>query len=37
MLQIETAGSWRDMGRQVGEEFRGHFAPMLDRFAPWLV
>ncbi len=37
MLQIETRGSWREMGRQIGEEFREWFRPALDHFASWLV
>jgi len=36
MLHIETHGTWREMGRQIGEEFREHFAPVLDHFAAWL-
>lgn len=37
MLHIETRGSWREMGRQMGETFRDWFAPTLEHFAPWLV
>ena len=37
MLQIETEGTWRAMGQQVGETFRHWFEASLDRFAPWLV
>ena len=37
MLQIETKGSWRAMGQQIGETFRHWFEASLDRFAPWLV
>ena len=36
MLRIETAGSWSEMGEQVGEAFRDRFELVLDRFAPWL-
>ncbi|MDP6357561.1 MAG: C45 family autoproteolytic acyltransferase/hydrolase [Planctomycetota bacterium] len=37
MLQIETTGSWRQMGQQIGEEFRDWFEPIREHFASWLV
>jgi predicted choloylglycine hydrolase len=37
MLWIETKGTWREMGRQIGEQFRGQLTQCLDKFAPWLV
>jgi hypothetical protein len=37
MLKIETQGSWHEMGRQIGEEFRDWFAPVTEHFASWLV
>lgn len=37
MLHLETSGTWRDMGRQMGEAFRDDIARGIDRFAPWLV
>jgi len=36
MLRIETRGSWREMGRQLGEEFREWFPVCLERYASWL-
>ena len=37
MLHIETHGPWREMGRQIGEEFRDRFPELLEHFAGWLV
>ena len=37
MLRIETKGDWRQMGRQVGEEFREHFPGCMERWCPWFV
>ena len=37
MLRIETKGSWREMGQQIGEEFRDHFDPLMQRCCPWLL
>jgi len=36
MLHIETRGTWREMGRQIGEQFRRWFPPVLEHFAPYL-
>ena len=37
MLRIETKGTWREIGRQIGEEFRAHFDPLMQRCCPWLL
>ncbi len=37
MLFIETRGSWRDMGRQLGEASSEQLHACLDRYASWLV
>ncbi len=37
MHQLETTGSWRDMGRQLGEAFRDEIQRAQELFAPWLV
>ncbi len=37
MLHLETSGTWREMGRQLGETFRDEIARGVERFAPWLV
>jgi len=37
MLRIETRGTWRDMGRQYGEEFREQLAACIAHYAPWLL
>jgi len=37
MLQVETAGTWREMGRQLGEAFREEITRAQQLFAPWLV
>lgn len=37
MLQIETRGTWREMGRQLGEAFRDDIRDAQELFAPWLV
>jgi len=37
MLRIETKGTWREMGRQIGEEFRAHFEPLMQRCCSWLL
>ena len=37
MLKIETEGTWREMGRQIGEEFREHFEPLMQRCCPWFL
>lgn len=36
MLRIETQGSWRRMGEQVGEAYGDLLRQCLDQFAPWL-
>ena len=37
MLWIETKGSWREMGRQLGEEFRDTIKACMEHYAPWLL
>lgn len=37
MLTIETHGSWRDMGQQLGEAFRQELGRCIDHFCPWLI
>jgi predicted choloylglycine hydrolase len=37
MLKIETTGTWREMGRQIGEEFREYFEPLMQRCCPRLL
>jgi len=37
MLRIETKGDWRQMGRQVGEQYREHFVGCMERWCPWFV
>jgi hypothetical protein len=37
MHRIETCGSWREMGRQLGEAFAGDLRRAQELFAPWLV
>jgi hypothetical protein len=37
MLRIETSVTWREMGRQIGEEFRELLPQVIDHFARWLV
>ena len=37
MLYIETKGTWRDMGRQLGEAFSEQLAQCVEHYAPWLV
>ena len=32
MLRIETRGTWRQMGRQVGETFADELAACVDRY-----
>lgn len=36
MLQLETKGSWREMGRQLGEAFRGPIHELVERYASWV-
>ena len=36
MLTIETKGTWREMGRQHGEEFATPIREALRKFSPWL-
>jgi len=37
MHQIETSGTWLDMGRQLGEALRDEIRRAQELFAPWLV
>ena len=37
MLYIETRGTWREMGRQLGEAFAPELAECIEHYAAWLV
>lgn len=37
MLRIETKGSWREMGRQVGEHFRDKLGECVEQFCGWFL
>lgn len=37
MLTIETSGSWREMGRQLGEQCGDDIRRCMQTYAPWLI